>query len=101
MVRESVKYENICEVRNEFLISGDRLKSSWYYAITGNVPLYGYKYGEVSQLGNPTITFNYWKGLDTSKCLIYFYENKKDEEIGSNLEVLYSNKDGAIVMKRK
>lgn len=100
LVSESIKYENICEIEDEFLISGDRLKSSWYYAITGNVPLYGYKYGEVSQLGNPTITFNYWKGLDTSKCLIYFYENKKIEEIGSELEVLYSNKDGAIVMKK-
>ncbi len=100
LMNESVKYEKLCKVENEFLITGDRLKNAWFYSFTGNVPLYGYRYGEAPHLDNLNISFEFWQSLDEYKCLVYFYEDKKKNYEEDDYEVLYSNKEGAILMKK-
>lgn len=100
LIDESIKYGNECVENGVFLISGHRFKNSWYYSMTGNIPLYGYQYDKPSQLGSYNITFNFWEGLDDYKCLIYFYEDEEPGLTSSNLEVLFSNEEGAILKKK-
>ena len=100
LMKNSVKYEDKCEIDKEFLISGHRFKNNWYYSYSGNVPLYGYQYGRIGQIGDFNITFDFWKSLDEYKCLIYFYEDENVKYEKNEFDILYSNNEGAILMKK-
>lgn len=100
IVNESIKYESDCVENGEFLISGHRFKNVWYYSMTDNIPLYGYQYDKSSGLGSYNITFDFWRDLENYKCLIYFYEDDKKNINESKLDILFSNEEGAILMKK-
>ena len=100
ILKESIKYESICDVKNEFLIAGNRMKNTWYYSYTGNIPVYGYIYDGRSHLEDPNISYSYWSSLASHKCLIYFYEDKLVNYEKEDYDILYENEMGAILKKK-
>ena len=99
LLNKSIDYNELCSVNNKFLISGDSLKNVWFYAFNNNIPLYGYQYNHSRCLGEPNITFNYWKSINKYDCLVYFYEDNKNNYDEEDYEILYSNEAGAILKR--
>ena len=102
LIKESVKYEDSCVIDNQFIISGKKVKNPWIYSITNNIPVYDWDNGVSSHLGNDNVRFDFWLDLEEYKCLIYFDDDKRQVDFKNydNLEVLYSNDDGVILMKK-
>lgn len=97
---ESVKYKDICEYKNEFLILGSKFKNFWFYSYTGSIPVFNYQYVDHHQLYETNIGFRFWENLANYDCLVYFYEDSVVDYDKDNYEVLYSNEDGAILKKK-
>lgn len=101
LVNESIKYNDICAEDKEFLITGHPFKNLWFYDMTSNIPLYGYEYNKAYLLTDYNITFDFWYGIDGYECLIYFYEGDNRDINNENVDVLFSNEEGAIIKRRR
>ena len=98
---KSREYEDICVKDNKFLVLGAIEKNTWYYSITGNVPVYGNVNGDSHNLYRYNVTsFNHWKNRVEYDCLIYYYEDEDVDIDKSRYDILYENKNGAIIKRR-
>ena len=70
LVNESIKYNDECAINNEFLITGHPFKNLWFYAMTENIPLYGYEGNKAYMLTDYNITFDFWYGINNYECLL-------------------------------
>lgn len=101
LVNESIKYNDICAENKEFIITGHPFKNLWFYDMTGNIPLYGYEYDKAYLLTDYNITFDFWYGIDNYECLIYFYEGDNRDINEENIDILFSNEEGAILKRKR
>ena len=69
--------------------------------MSSNIPLYGYEYNKAYLLTDYNITFDFWYGIDGYECLIYFYEGDNRDINNENVDVLFSNEEGAIIKRRR
>lgn len=101
IIEESIKYKDICEVNNEFLNIGKRIRNYWFYSITDSIPLRNYDSDNSNQLNLDNITYEEWRygNLKDYPCVVYFYDNIYTNLDYSTYTVLYQNRDG-VILKR-
>ena len=101
LIEKSKEYGDMCEQNHRFLILGEENKNIWFYSITGMIPSLSLLKGDSRNLYlTPNPTLETWNTRTDYDCAIDFYEGKLKNDIEKgNFEILYFNKEGAILRK--
>ena len=101
LIEKSKEYGDMCEQNHRFLILGEENKNIWFYSITGMIPSLSLLKGDSRNLYlTPNPTLETWNTRTDYDCAIDFYEGKPKNDIEKgNFEILYFNKEGAILRK--
>lgn len=102
IAEESIKYKDICEYNNTFLMIGSWHKNYWYYAVTGSVPVMFDKEENISgaMLSN-NFNLSLFDYLPEYKCVVYYNRGHDNLEYRDKdkYDVLYENNGGAILKR--
>ena len=99
LIEESTKYKDVCSYHHEFINAGKRLRNYWFYAITNEIPLAGYRKDNKDGLNQENISFHWWRNLEDYPCIVYFYDDKVIDSSIYQYQILYQNEGGAILKK--
>ena len=99
MIEESIKYKDVCSYHHEFVNVGKKLRNYWFYAITNEIPLAGYRKDNKDVLNQENISLSWFDNLK-HPCVVYFYDGNIKDPVMSRYEILYQNQKGAILKKK-
>ena len=89
-----------CEYNHEFLLVGRYSKNLWFYEITGSIPVLNHIPKNRGQLYTPNISFFTWEKNSNYPCVVVFYEDRNISYDFSDYDIVYSNRDGAIIRRK-
>ncbi len=98
LIEESIKYKDVCSYHHEFVNVGKKLRNYWFYAITNEIPLAGYRKDNKDGLNQENISLSWFDNLK-HPCVVYFYDGNIKDPVMSHYEILYQNEGGAILKK--
>lgn len=102
LMEHTIKYKDVCNENNHFIIIGGVNKNVWFYSVTGMIPTMTPINGDSRNLYSmPNPTLDGWDRVSEYNCAVYFYDGYENEEIDElRFEVLYENDGGAILKRR-
>lgn len=100
VIKESIKYKDVCEYNNEFPVIGSSpTKGIWIYSMMDSIPIINHRNSDHHQFESKLISYDEWTNLDNYRCLICFKESGKLEYNVDFYDVLFENRDGIIIKK--
>ena len=99
LIEESIKYKDVCSDHHEFFNVGKKLRNYWFYAITNEIPLAGYRKDNKDVLNQENISLSLFDNLK-HPCVVYFYDGNIKDPLMSHYDILYQNQKGAILKKQ-